>query len=134
MKDYEITMATKQGQLLQGCWNAVGCWLILQVWRPLRGPVDESPLAVVDAQTVKHEDFVPVRLELPGRTGSTYQVKHDPGDSIESKLSSAPQALESFAGLLHLLLVSGGIHSYVQLHLCSNCGHSKQVYILGITL
>lgn len=49
------------------------------MWRPLKGPVDESPLALVDAQTLQPGDLLSNRLELQHRTGYTYSVKHDPG-------------------------------------------------------
>lgn len=51
----------------------------MQVWRPLQGPVDEAPLAVVDAQTLQPGDLLSVRLEFANRTGYTYTVKRDPG-------------------------------------------------------
>ncbi|MGH7836464.1 MAG: CmcJ/NvfI family oxidoreductase, partial [Candidatus Binataceae bacterium] len=34
-------------------------YAVINVWRPLRGPVRDTPLAVCDAQTLKEEDLVP---------------------------------------------------------------------------
>lgn len=46
----------------------------MQMWRPLRGPVNNSPLAMIDAATVAKEDLQSYRLEFPGRTGYNYAV------------------------------------------------------------
>src|SRR5581483_6285773 len=35
---------------------------VINVWRPIRGPVQESPLAVCDARSVAQEDFIPTDL------------------------------------------------------------------------
>ena len=52
-------------------------WLLVQVWRPLKGPVDESPLGVIDASTVDKDDLMQNTLHFPNRTGYTYAVKHN---------------------------------------------------------
>ncbi|KAL3161264.1 hypothetical protein ABBQ38_009625 [Trebouxia sp. C0009 RCD-2024] len=51
---------------------------VIQVWRPLRGPVDESPLGMIDASSVAKEDLLPYTLHFPGRTGYNYAAKHNP--------------------------------------------------------
>ncbi|KAK9813676.1 hypothetical protein WJX73_002659 [Symbiochloris irregularis] len=51
---------------------------VIQVWRPLKGTVDDSPLAMVDARSVHPDDFLSNRLEFPERTGYTYAMKHNP--------------------------------------------------------
>lgn len=48
------------------------------MWRPLKGPVQSSPLGVIDAATVDKEDLINYRLEFPGRTGFNYGVKYNP--------------------------------------------------------
>lgn len=53
--------------------------MVYQVWRPLRGPVEDSPLALVDARSVKPDDLMENRIDFPERTGYTYSVKHNPG-------------------------------------------------------
>jgi hypothetical protein len=51
---------------------------VINVWRPIRGPVQDSPLAVVDARSVDNSDFVATDLVYPDRTGEIYYVKHNP--------------------------------------------------------
>ena len=53
-----------------------------QVWRPLRGPVKESPLAMIDASTVAKEDLMDLRIEFEGRTGWNYAIRSNPGDML----------------------------------------------------
>jgi hypothetical protein len=51
---------------------------IINVWRPIRGPLRDSPLAVCDASTVSADDLVPSDLIYPHRVGETYQVSYNP--------------------------------------------------------
>jgi hypothetical protein len=51
---------------------------IINLWRPIRGPLRDAPLAVCDAQTVKPEQLVPSDLVYPHRVGETYSVTFDP--------------------------------------------------------
>lgn len=50
---------------------------IVNVWRPLNGPVEAHPLAVADSETVSDELLVPVEHRYPDRTGETAAVKFD---------------------------------------------------------
>ena len=50
---------------------------IINLWRPIRGPLRNSPLAVCDARTVSPDDLVASDLVYPQRTGETYQVLYD---------------------------------------------------------
>jgi hypothetical protein len=50
----------------------------INVWRPIRGPVQESPLALCDAQSMAQQDFVATDLKFPHRTGETYRVTFNP--------------------------------------------------------
>jgi hypothetical protein len=52
-----------------------GRYRIINVWRPLNGPVVSFPLAVADSATVHDEDLVPVEHRYPDRTGETAGVK-----------------------------------------------------------
>lgn len=52
---------------------------IINLWRPIRGPLLDAPLAVCDASTVKPEHLVPSDLVYPHRVGETYTVTFDPG-------------------------------------------------------
>lgn len=51
---------------------------IINVWRPIRGPLLDAPLAVADARSVSPEDLVPSDLVYPHRVGETYQVTYNP--------------------------------------------------------
>ena len=51
---------------------------IINLWRPIRGPLKDSPLAVCDATTVQFDDLVPADLVYPHRVGETYAVKFSP--------------------------------------------------------
>jgi hypothetical protein len=49
----------------------------INVWRPIRGPVESSPLAVCDAQSIAPGDFVPSDLVYPDKVGETYRFRHN---------------------------------------------------------
>src|ERR1700694_2798400 len=51
---------------------------IINLWRPIRGPLLDSPLAVCDARTVKPSELVAADLAYPNRIGETYSVKYNP--------------------------------------------------------
>jgi hypothetical protein len=51
---------------------------IINVWRPIRGPVKDSPLAVVDSQSVEPHDLVTAELIYPHRVGEYYLTRFDP--------------------------------------------------------
>jgi hypothetical protein len=51
---------------------------VIQVWRPLKGPVDDAPLGMIDAETVSKDDLMPLSLHFPERVGQTYALKHNP--------------------------------------------------------
>ncbi len=51
---------------------------IINVWRPIRGPVQESPLAVCDAQSLRQDDFITSDLMYPHRRGEIYTVTFRP--------------------------------------------------------
>jgi hypothetical protein len=51
---------------------------IINIWRPIRGPLLDAPLAVCDASTVKPEQLVASDLVYPNRVGETYSVTFDP--------------------------------------------------------
>jgi hypothetical protein len=52
---------------------------IINVWRPIRGPLRDTPLAVCDARSVKPEQLVASDLVYTNRVGETYSVLFDPG-------------------------------------------------------
>ena len=51
---------------------------IIQVWRPIRHPVESTPLAIADARTVAFDDFVISERRYPNRIGQTYAVTYNP--------------------------------------------------------
>jgi len=51
---------------------------IVQVWRPIRYPVETAPLAICDATSVSDKDFVVSERRYPDRVGQTYSVKYNP--------------------------------------------------------
>lgn len=53
-------------------------YMEINLWRPIRGPVEETPLAVCDARSMRLEDFVPSDLKYRDRTGEVYSLKFNP--------------------------------------------------------
>jgi hypothetical protein len=51
---------------------------IVNVWRSIARPVEESPLAVCDAQTIAPTDFVASDLIYRDRVGETYLTTYNP--------------------------------------------------------
>lgn len=51
---------------------------IINLWRPIRGPAWDAPLAVCDARSVALKDLVPSDLVYAHRTGETYSVTYNP--------------------------------------------------------
>jgi hypothetical protein len=51
---------------------------IVQVWRPIRHPVETFPLAICDARTLSEDDLVISERRYPDRVGQTYVIKHNP--------------------------------------------------------
>ena len=51
---------------------------ISNLWRPIRGPVLESPLTLCDAQSLAEEDLVASDLRYPDRTAETYAITYNP--------------------------------------------------------
>jgi hypothetical protein len=50
----------------------------INVWRPIRGPVQRSPLALADAASVRPEDLVATDQVFPDRVGEIYHLAYDP--------------------------------------------------------
>jgi hypothetical protein len=57
---------------------------LINIWRPIVGPVQDHPLAICDARTTKLDDFIPTaiqhfledNLEEPHLTGEIYSFKY----------------------------------------------------------
>jgi hypothetical protein len=51
---------------------------VINVWRPIRVPAQDTPLAVCDAQSMGQKDFIATDLKFPNRTGEIYSVAYNP--------------------------------------------------------
>ena len=51
---------------------------VINVWKPITGPVKRSPLAVCDASSMQQSDFMETDLLYPDRSGEIYSVSHRP--------------------------------------------------------
>src|SRR4051794_23273525 len=51
---------------------------IVQVWRPIRHPVESFPLAICDARSIAPDDFVVNERRYPNRIGQTYAITYNP--------------------------------------------------------
>jgi len=69
----KLHLPAEADSLLQGRYR------IINVWRPLNGPVYANPLAVADSATVQDEDLVAVEHRYPDRTGETAAVRQNAG-------------------------------------------------------
>jgi hypothetical protein len=50
---------------------------IVQVWRPIRYPVETFPLAICDARSVSPVDLIVSERRYPDRVGQTYAIKYN---------------------------------------------------------
>jgi hypothetical protein len=50
----------------------------INVWRPIRGPVERSPLALADAASVRPEDLIATDQVFPDRIGEIYHLAYHP--------------------------------------------------------
>ncbi len=48
----------------------------VNVWRPIRGPVERSPLALADASSVSADELIATDQIFPDRVGEIYNVAH----------------------------------------------------------
>jgi hypothetical protein len=51
---------------------------VVNVWRPIRGPLLDTPLALCDARSIAPEDFIATDLKYPDRTGEIYSIAFSP--------------------------------------------------------
>ncbi len=51
---------------------------VINMWRPIRGPLQDAPLALCDARTVAPGDLVASDLVYKHRVGETYSVTYNP--------------------------------------------------------
>jgi hypothetical protein len=55
-----------------------GHFAIIQVWRPIRYPVETFPLAMCDAQSISPDDLIVTERRHPNRIGQTYSISYNP--------------------------------------------------------
>jgi hypothetical protein len=51
---------------------------VIQVWRPIRRPVESSPLAIADARSLASKDLVATERRYPDRVGEIYHITYNP--------------------------------------------------------
>ena len=51
---------------------------VVNLWRSIGAPVETTPLALADAQSIAPEDFIATDLVFPDRIGEIYQVAYSP--------------------------------------------------------
>jgi hypothetical protein len=51
---------------------------VIQVWRPIRHPVESWPLAIADAQSISPENLVVTERRYRDRVGQTYAIAYNP--------------------------------------------------------
>ncbi|EPE34894.1 hypothetical protein GLAREA_10589 [Glarea lozoyensis ATCC 20868] len=56
-----------------------GRYRIINIWRPLNGPVQSNPLGFASSSSLKDEDLIPVEHRYPERTGETAGIRYNEG-------------------------------------------------------
>lgn len=51
---------------------------VINLWRPIKGPLLDTPLAMCDGASVAQKDLVASDLIYPNRRGETYSVTYHP--------------------------------------------------------
>jgi hypothetical protein len=51
---------------------------VINLWRPIKGPLRDTPLAMADGTSVSEGDLVASDLIYPNRSGETYSVTYNP--------------------------------------------------------
>lgn len=51
---------------------------INNLWRPISGPLLDSPLTLCDVQSLEEENLIASDLKYPDRTGETYSITYNP--------------------------------------------------------
>jgi hypothetical protein len=79
--DYTLRSGPQRVRDLVGAEEAAALlryrFMEINVWRPIRGPVQANPLAVCDARSMTQEDFVAMDLKYQ-ETGEVYAVAFNP--------------------------------------------------------
>jgi hypothetical protein len=51
---------------------------VVQVWRPIRNPVESSPLAIADARSLAPKNLIATERRYPDRVGEIYHITFNP--------------------------------------------------------
>ena len=51
---------------------------VIQTWRPIRHPVEQEPLAIADARSIRTRDLIPSSRVYPDRVGEVYHCTYNP--------------------------------------------------------
>jgi len=54
-------------------------YAVINVWRPIRGPVETTPLAITDATSMAPSDLIATDLVYADRVGEIYDIAYNPG-------------------------------------------------------
>jgi hypothetical protein len=54
-----------------------GRYRIINIWRPLNGPVQANPLGFASSSTLKDEDLIPIEHRYPDITGETAGIRYN---------------------------------------------------------
>jgi len=52
---------------------------VIQVWRPIRKPVQTAPLAIADAESLARKDMIATERRYPDRVGEIYHITYNAG-------------------------------------------------------
>lgn len=77
--DYtEFSAPARLNQLAGDDWDAMlsDCFAFINVWRPIRWPAQDWPLALADARSVRPEHLVTTDIVYPDRRGEIYGLVH----------------------------------------------------------
>ncbi|MYE01441.1 MAG: methyltransferase, partial [Alphaproteobacteria bacterium] len=66
------------GETVDRVLGAGGRIVQINVWRPIRGPVRRSPLALADAGSIPKDDLIATDQIFPDRVGEIYQLAFSP--------------------------------------------------------
>ena len=89
---------------------------VINLWRPIRGPLRDAPLAMLDGTTVEPGDLVASDLIYPDRSGETYSVKYNPNHrwfyipEMTAGRSAAPEVLRFRDRRPHALRAAHRLH------------------------
>lgn len=56
-----------------------GRYRLINIWRPLNGPVQANPLGFASSSSLKDEDLIPIEHRYPDRTGETAGIRYNEG-------------------------------------------------------